>query len=321
MKTLKLLLLLILSGMNLHAQTKSDGGYMEKEIVLETPTGKLYGTLTLPNVGGKVPIVLFIAGSGPTDRNGNTLALGSNPNSILQLAHTLASANIASLRYDKRGIGESADAARKEADLRFENYIEDASAWLALLKKDSNFSEFIVAGHSEGSLIGMEVAQKADKYISLAGAGEPADIILKKQLAKQTSGALLNEINSNIDSLKNGDTLKNVNPNLQILFRSSVQPYLISWFRYDPQTEIKKLHIPILIVQGAKDLQISVYDAQNLKNAQPSSTLVLIDGMNHVLKNIKGDDSENLQSYSNPLLPIEPKLVTTITNFIQQKSQ
>ncbi len=93
--------------------------------------------------------------------------------------------NIASLSFDKRGIGESQDAMKKESDLRFEDYIDDVRGWIDILSKDGRFSEIIIAGHSEGSLIGMVAAQdnpKVNKYVSIAGSGIKAADILKEQL-------------------------------------------------------------------------------------------------------------------------------------------
>ena len=71
---------------------------------------------------------------------------------------------------------------------------------------------------------------------------------------------------------------------LWMLFRKSVQPYMISWLKYDPQTEIGKLHIPILIIQGTNDVQVDTSDAMLLSAANPKATLVLIKNMNHVFE-------------------------------------
>ena len=161
------------------------------------------------------------------------------------------------MRYDKRGIAESKGAGKSETDLRFDDYVNDAKEWTQLLKKDKRFSKVIVIGHSEGSLIGMIAGTTADKFISIAGAGQSADKILKEQLSSQPK-----EVQDlsfpMIDSLKNGKTIDNVPPMLNSLFRPTVQPYMISWFKYDPQNEIKKLSILTLILQGTTDIQVSV---------------------------------------------------------------
>src|SRR5262249_5311738 len=98
-------------------------------IYLDTPTGKLFGALDLPKSSTPLPIALIIAGSGPTDRNGNSPAVSGANNSLMYLAEGLAAQGIASVRYDKRGVAESRKAAVSESDLRFETYIDDAVLW------------------------------------------------------------------------------------------------------------------------------------------------------------------------------------------------
>ncbi|MGV0919100.1 alpha/beta hydrolase [Empedobacter falsenii] len=273
---------------------------------------KLFGTLCLPqNVKSKIPIVLLISGSGPTDRNGNNNMMINN--SLKYLAHSLAEKGIASIRYDKRGIGESSIANLDESKLTFDDYVEDASNWVTFLKKDKRFSSISIAGHSEGSLIGILASTKnVDKFISVSGAGEPIDQILKKQLT-QLPEKLKTESYAIIDSLKNGNIVNNINPNLSALFRKSVQPYLISWIKYNPVNEINKLTIPFLVIQGDMDIQV---DTDNAKNLSPKSA-VIIKGMNHVLKNVTS--KEDLSSYNNPELSINTELVEVIYNFILKK--
>ena len=298
-----------------NAAAPVDSAYKESPIVLHTPTGDIYGTLTIPVQPVQTAVALIIAGSGPTDRNGNNPMMKNE--SLRKLAYGLAEQNISSLRFDKRGIGESAKAMKAEADLRFDDYVNDAKAWIMLLKKDKRFSKVIVVGHSEGSLIGMIAARDvADGYVSVAGAGKPADKILKDQLSKQPQQ--VKDISFPIlDSLAKGMLVKEVNPMLFSLFRPSVQPYLVSWFKYDPQTEIKKLNMPVLIVQGTNDLQVSVEDAQLLAAANRQSQLVLIKDMNHIFRILGEDRKENIASYSNDSLPISTELTNSIANFIK----
>ena len=156
----------------------------DENVLLKTKTGNIEGTLLFPDSIKIFPVVLIIAGSGPTDRDGNNPSMTNN--SLKMLAESLCKNGIASLRYDKRGIAKSRSAGLNEADLRFENYIDDASAWIDFLAKDKRFSQIIIIGHSEGSLIGMVAAQNkyVDKFISIAGMGESLDITIKKQLKK-----------------------------------------------------------------------------------------------------------------------------------------
>jgi pimeloyl-ACP methyl ester carboxylesterase len=283
---------------------------MEQSV--QTPTGELYGTLTVPILKGTFPVALIIAGSGPTDRNGNNPQMKNN--SLLLLAHELAAQGIASIRYDKRGIGASKDALISEENLRFENYAEDAKAWVAQLKADGRFKKLIVMGHSEGSLLGLLACEQADVFVSLAGAGRPIDVILKEQLAVQLSGKkkLLRAANEGLTKLKEGKLVEDSPVELFGLFRSSVQAYMISWMKYDPAVEISKLKIPVIIIQGTTDLQVQVKDAELLHAASPSSRYILIEGMNHILKLSPSDRQKNIETYSNPELPLAPELLRII---------
>ena len=290
-----------------------DTAFIETEIILRTKSGQLFGTLTTPKKYSKIPVALIIAGSGPTDRDCNQAMMQCN--AYKKLAYGLAGNNIASLRYDKRGVAKSIEAAKSESDLRFEDYINDAKEWIQLLKKDNRFSKIIVIGHSEGSLIGMIAAANADKFVSIAGPGQSIDKALKEQLSTQ-SKEIRDLTYPVIDSLKNGKIVNNVDPSLYSLFRLSVQPYTISAFKYDPQIEIQKLVIPILIVQGTNDIQVSIENAKRLSKATPKSKLVFIDKMNHIFRAVEGDRQANLETYNNFNLPLAEGLVKEISNFI-----
>ena len=172
---------LLLATATLHAA--------EEEITLHTPTGDIHGKLMFPDDSTlPCPVVLIIAGSGPTDMNGNSIGTTMTNNSLLYLAQELAAAGIATVRYDKRGIGKSSAAGSKEEDLRFDHYIDDAAAWTNMLGTDARFNKVVIAGHSEGSLIGMVAAKRSKAvkaYVSIAGCGSPAYEILEKQLQSQ----------------------------------------------------------------------------------------------------------------------------------------
>ncbi len=290
----------------------------ELPFTLKTETGNIEGTLLLPAAKLPVPVALIIAGSGPTDRDGNNPMMTNN--SLKMLATELANKGIASLRYDKRGIAASKSAGPDEKELRFETYIDDAKGWVNMLKKDNSFNQVIVVGHSEGSLIGMVVAQdtKVSKFVSIAGAGEPAADILREQMKDQPA-ALAAQADPIIAELVKGNTVDKVSPFMNSLFRPSVQPYLISWFKYDPQAEIAKLKKPVLVVQGTTDIQVSVNNANRLHNANPDSKLVLIEGMNHILKNADADRTKNMLTYRKPDLPVNEELINAVSSFILTK--
>lgn len=288
-------------------------------VTLDTPTGQISGTLLLPVAAGRVPVALIVAGSGPTDRDGNSTMLPGPNNSLKQLAQTLAQAGIASVRYDKRGIAASAAAGPSEAALRFDDYVNDAAAWLRKLKADPRFSSCAVIGHSEGSLIGMLAARQAgaDAYVSIAGPAEGAADALRQQLRPKLSGGLAVESERILVALEHGEGADKVPAALNVLYRPSVQPYLISWFKYVPAAELAKLEVPVLIAQGTTDLQVPVAQAQALKQAKPAATLLIVPGMNHVLKMVQGDLRQQLPSYSDPALPLAPELGSGIAGFLK----
>lgn len=287
----------------------------ELPIMLHTPSGDISGTLLLPASKRRVPVALIIAGSGPTDRDGNNPMMKNN--SLKLLATELAKNGIASIRYDKRGVAQSKDAGKSEKDLRFDDYVNDARGWITLVKNDKRFNKVFVVGHSEGSLIGMLAGDETDGVVSVAGAGRPADVVLKEQLSAQPKD-VRDVVYSKLDSLKAGNLVKDVPLPLYSLLRPSVQPYLISWFRQDPPGAIRKLTVPVLIVQGISDIQVSVEDAKALAAANPKSRLVLIDKMNHIFRLVDGDRQANIATYSKSELPISEELVKSIVGFISE---
>ncbi|MEM9545333.1 MAG: alpha/beta hydrolase [Bacteroidota bacterium] len=311
LKFLPLLLLLL----SVEAFAQNDG----ENISLHTETGKIEGTLLCPETSEKIPLALIIAGSGPTDRDGNNPMMKNN--SLKMLAEGLAKHEIASVRYDKRGIAKSADAAVDERALRFEHYVDDVKDWIDTLKKDPRFSELIIIGHSEGSTIGMIASQseKVDKFVSIAGPGDKAAVILKTQLSKQAPD-MMDQILPIFEKLEKGDLVEEVPPMLNMVFRPSVQPYLISWFKYDPRQEIAKLTIPIMVIQGTTDIQVNLSDAERLTAANKKAILKKYEGMNHILKEAEMDQFKNIKTYNDPDLPLKDGLVLNLAEFIHLKS-
>lgn len=295
----------------------TDPSLTESPILVKTLLGSISGTLAMPkDANGKVPLVLIIAGSGPTDRDGNSPKLGLHANIYKMIANELGKKGIASLRYDKRLVGQSTTSI-KENEIRFEDYVEDAAALLNMLTADERFSRVIILGHSEGSLVGMMAAfdEPIKGFISVAGAGDSADKILTEQMKSQPS-FISEGFNRMLDSLKRGKTTDNIDPALYFIARPSIQKYLMSWFRYNPQREIRKVKAPILIIQGTTDLQVTVGDAEKLKKAKSDAILTIIPNMNHVLKEAPADKEKNKATYNEPDLPLKPEFVTAITNFV-----
>lgn len=274
---------------------------------------EVQGTLLSPKGENQPPLAILIAGSGPTDRDGNQAQFKNN--SLKYLAEGLAQKGIATFRYDKRVIAQINKATVQEEKMTFEDEVNDALLVVNHFK--DKYRKIILIGHSEGALVGLLVAQKVvvSKFVSISGAGNSSATLIEEQIGKNAP-QLKEESQKIINQLRKGELVENISPYLAPVFRKSVQPYLISWFKYEPAKEIAKLQIPILIVQGTNDLQVEDKEAQLLKEAQPKAQLLFIEGMNHVLKKVKTLE-ENQLSYLNPDLPISGELVEGIASFIK----
>lgn len=309
MKNLSLSFLLLMAVQCIAAQL-TDTAYVQIEDVL------LHTVLTAPNDGKEIPLAIIIAGSGPTDLNGNQVMMQNN--SLRYLSDALVANDIATLRFDKRGIAGSSCEQCHESDLTIDRYAEDVNELIEYGRK-CGYKDIYVVGHSEGALVGLLALkeQHVNGFVSLCGAGNAADQILKKQLRPKLPDAIYNEAAGMIDSLKNEQTVHSVSPYFYSLFRPSVQPYMISWFRYKPSELIAALNCPSLIVQAEKDMQIDMEEAQLLHAAAPGAEFVVVNQMNHVLKTIAGDVQENVAAYTNPDLPVNEELVKFIVGFIK----
>jgi pimeloyl-ACP methyl ester carboxylesterase len=286
-------------------------------IQLDLKVGTLYGVIDLPACAGPFPVVVSIAGSGPTDRDGNQPRLKND--SLKLLGQGLAAQGIAVLRYDRRGIGQSRMTAPKEEDLRIDMLADDVVEWVKLLRKDKRFSRIGIVGHSEGALIGTLAAGRApaDAFVSVAGVGRKMHLVLREQLAKNLPANLKEQSDKIIDELVAGRTVADPPKELASLFRPSVQPFLISKFKYDPAQELARLEMPVLIVQGTTDVQTGVEDAKVLAAAKKGAKLVLIEGMNHTLKKAS-TQVEQAKAYLDPSLPLAPNLRDEIATFLRQ---
>ena len=286
-------------------------------VALPSQPAPLHGTMLTPD-GETVAAALIIAGSGPTDRDGNNPQFGVNAASYRLLAEGLAAQGIATVRYDKRGIAGSFAAGVSEADLRFDMLVDDARAWAAETARLTGRPCAWLIGHSEGSLIALAAAQDNDQVcgvVSLSGAGRSAPAVLREQLQAGLTEPLLGQALHAIDELAAGRTTDSV-PGLESLFRPSVQPYIISWFALDPQTLANLYDGPLFIGQGSTDVQIRVVDAEALKAAQPDATLVIWEGVSHLLKLGPADRAANAATYADPNLPLAPGVVDDIAGFI-----
>jgi uncharacterized protein len=289
----------------------SNATFIEENISIDQYTD---GTLTLPADSTGIPLVIFIQGSGPTNRDGNQPMMKND--GIKKISHELAGEGIASFRFDKR-IFKMEKLRIREQDLKFEDFSEDVKNITDYFKQGGNFSKIIIAGHSEGSLIGILAAMESapDAFVSLAGAGRPIDEIIVEQLSKQ-SATLSENAREAFEEIRTRGNTSNYSPYLESIFRPSVQPYIASWMKYHPADELAKLEIPVLIVNGNFDLQVDVEDAELLKEAKPDAKLVILEGMNHIFRKIEGESLENTKAYNEPARPLHPELIPVLVDFI-----
>ncbi len=280
--------------------------------------GDLHGSIIGPGGTSPGPMVLILPGSGPVDRDGN--APGMDTDSLKLLARGLADLGIGSLRIDKRGIGESQVEGQSIEDIRFGTYVDDTLSWLEFLRGRSDVSSLFILGHSEGALVGTLAAKKTSVsgLILLEGAGKPIGQILARQLSNAGVSPKLQQISKKIsESLERGVAVPNVPVELAALYQPRVQGYLMSWMPLDPAAELSQVSCPVLVVQGTTDLQVDLDDANRLAAALPSSKLVVIPGMNHILKTAPDDRAKNLATYQNSFLPLDPQLLPVLAKFVR----
>jgi pimeloyl-ACP methyl ester carboxylesterase len=321
-----LFLVLVANAPEVPAEVGPQPRIVGELVELKTDTGTLYGTLDIPSARGPWPIVLLHPGSGGTDRDGNSRVSPTQVfrnDSLKMLGRALTAHGIAALRIDKRGIAASAKAMSKEQDLRVETLGDDAAAWVAFLRKDLRFTKVGIVGHSEGTLIGLLAAkkEKVDAIVCLCGLARPLQDVLRVQLKPVLSNDLYEAAEKIMTELAAGrEVPEKEMPSMLIpLFRPSVQPYLISEFKYDPAAILAKLDGPTLVISGTTDIQVPVVDGKRLAEAKPGIKHCIVEHMNHVLKQTdKTGKLEQLPMYMDPTIPLHPKLVDEIAKFLKQ---
>ncbi|WP_299439616.1 alpha/beta hydrolase [uncultured Aquimarina sp.] len=273
------------------------------------------GTLATPYSDDSVPLVIFIMDAGAINREGNDRM--SKNDAFKLLAIDLAKKGIATYRYDKRLFKIDALGIR-EHEVSLDHFIQDARSIVEYFRKNGNYTKIILAGHGQGSLVGIIAAKdNVDGFISIAGNAQSVDQIVIQQLEKQAPGLDKSAAVAFADLKEKGRAM-NYDPALESIFSYKLQYFMKSWIKYTPSEEIKTLDIPILILQGDKDLQVEVSEAEKLKEAVPNAEYVIIENMNHILREIKGSRLENHKSYSEYWLKIMPEVTSTIINFVKK---
>lgn len=305
----KVFVLFLFLSQSFYAQDKL---YSEQQLTINK---HIDGTLLLPNEMDKPNLAIIIARSGPTDRNGNQNLLRNN--SLRKLAERITENGIATFRYDKRIVKQIRQGA-VDPNISFDDFVTDAISVLNFFKQKDNFNKIYIIGHSQGSLVGMKAAKEGvDGFISLAGAGKSIDEVILDQI-NNTAPMFTEDAKHVFSILKEGEITDDFPIALASIFNKEVQPFMISWMKYDPKIEIKKLDMPILIINGTKDFQVSIEEAQLLKASVENAQIEIIEKMNHILVPIEGDNLENSKSYNESFRKLSITLIDAIVNFIKK---
>ncbi|MFA5990510.1 MAG: alpha/beta fold hydrolase [Sphingomonas sp.] len=294
------------------------------ELTTAGPLAPLHGTLLRPANPADAPVVLILPGSGPTDRDGNN-PLGVSAASYRLLAEALAAHGIAALRIDKRGLGASRAAVANGNAVTIADYVRDVRGWVAAARAATGARCVWLLGHSEGGLVALATgdAPGVCGHVLVASVGRPFGVVIREQLrANPANAAILPQAEATLVSLEKGERVdvSMLHPALQALFSPAVQGYFIDLLAHDPAKMAAALKLPMVIVQGLSDVQVAEADARALAAARPDAQLVMVPGMNHVLKQIGAQSlTANFATYSNPNLPIDPALVDAVAQAVAHR--
>lgn len=313
--------------------------YNEEEVSYENKQDqvKLAATLTLPRGSGPFPAVVLITGSGPQDRN--EALLGHQP--FLVLADYLTRRGIAVLRADDRSVGGTSKGGPNDTT---ENFADDALAGVEFLKtrKEINPKKIGLVGHSEGGMAAPMAAAKSDDVafiVLMAGPGILGEKLLVKQIGLISAAECDKEVELSMaesqrlfalvsqerdpgvarqrlaEAVTKGAEAAKKRLESQ-LKAAEVQTSLFAtpWFRnflsYDPRPTLMKVRVPVLAINGEKDLQVPAKEdleaiEQALKDAgNRDYKIVLLPNLNHLFQTTKTGAPSEYAEIEETIAPI-----------------
>jgi len=287
-----------------------------KETALEVFCGdvSLPGILTRPHGGNSyIPLVVLVAGSGPTDRDGNNYNVPGKTDVLKLLAEGLAARGIASFRYDKRGSGQAYRYESHDQQVSFARHASDLVAILEKLQKEVGISRLVVAAMNEGAWIAALAINKAsrqglsvDGFAVLDASGKKPLDILRENLS-ELDKALQCEAESIVQAILEGKSYQEPSETLRDFFSPQKREWLYSWLSMDPAREIAAIKSPLVLVRGELDEQVPENEFKLLMALRPSAVARVIPGMNYMLKKVASAE-ENYDSFTNPKYPIPAEL-------------
>lgn len=299
----------------------------EREVTITCDWGDISATLNTPAAGSDIA-VLIVAGSGPTDRNGNS-GPSLNTYTYKMLSDDLVKGGVAVLRYDKRAIGRSRlNDPTTIPNMVFEDFVDDAARCVDYLHSEG-FKKVVVAGHSEGGEIALHLALREDVAVDglvlLCCPGFPMDQILNAQLSAQLVPqyiGLMVTATTIMKRIKAGESVpaESIPQELLSLFHPSVQPFLCSSMAFDPAELMSRVEQPSLIISGGRDIQVTKENAERLMAQAKCGEHIHFEQMTHILKD--ADTSDRIQQlvsvYINANLPLTEGVSEVILRFVKR---
>jgi pimeloyl-ACP methyl ester carboxylesterase len=286
---------------------------------------RLRGTLQRPDARNTAPAALLLNGSGPLDRDSNM------PGQALDVAKTLAAAladrGVASLRYDKRGVGESEGLYLTAG---FEEETEDAAAALMALAESPavDSTRLAIVGHSVGATIAIRLASPRRDLagiVLLAAAACNGDEVMRRQSERIAASLRGPRLSAKLLLRRQARTRRRLLASSGDVLRVGRQKLPARWFRefmaYDPTGDLARIQCPVLAMTGSRDLQVEPEDVETIgRLVRGSFTGATPEGLTHVLR--RGEGSSGLAGYAAQLKrPVDGELVEQVVSWVTARAR